>query len=55
MGQTEILAQESYGELLGLLGWFSLHGSIPVLIGGWAVFAYNSCARTLVKFFDGEY
>ena len=42
MSQTEILAQESYNELLNLLDWFSLHGPIPTLIGGWAVFAYNS-------------
>jgi len=42
MSQTEILAQESYNELLNLLDWFSLHGPIPTLIGGWAVFTYNS-------------
>ena len=42
MAEVEVLAEESYNELLGLLYWFSLHGPIPTLIGGWAVFIYNS-------------
>ncbi len=42
MAEVEVLAEESYRELLDLLNWFSLHGPIPTLIGGWAVFIYNS-------------
>ncbi len=47
MSQTEILAQESYNKLLNLLDGLSLHGSIPTLIGGWAMFAYNSYLRSV--------
>jgi len=42
MGQSRILADHSYRELLSLLDWFYLHGPIPIIIGGWAVFFYNS-------------
>ena len=42
MGQRNILADHSYRELLSLLDWFYLHGPIPIIIGGWAVFLYNS-------------
>lgn len=42
MGEAEILAEASYQELLNLLDWFYLHGPIPIVIGGWAVFFYNS-------------
>lgn len=42
MVEAEVLAEESYRELLELLDWFSLYGPIPTLIGGWAVFVYNS-------------
>jgi len=37
-----ILAEHSYKELLSLLDWFYLHGPIPIIIGGWAVFFHNS-------------
>lgn len=42
MANFEVLAEHSYEELLNLLEWFSSFSLIPVLIGGWAVFAYNS-------------
>lgn len=42
MASFEVLAEHSYEELLNVLEWFSNFGLIPVLIGGWAVFAHNS-------------
>jgi len=42
MSDFEVLSGESYKELIGILEWFSHVGYIPVLIGGWAVFVYNS-------------
>ena len=42
MASFEVLAEESYNELLNLLEWFSHFSLIPTLIGGWAVFVYNS-------------
>jgi len=42
MASFEVLAEESYKELLSLLEWFSHFSLIPTLIGGWAVFVYNS-------------
>ena len=42
MAKFEVLAEESYKELLNLLNWFSNFSFIPTLIGGWAVFVYNS-------------
>jgi hypothetical protein len=42
MASFEVLADESYKELLNLLEWFSHFSLIPTLIGGWAVFVYNS-------------
>ncbi|MDH5440904.1 MAG: hypothetical protein OEY31_09895 [Candidatus Bathyarchaeota archaeon] len=42
MASVEVLAEESYRELLNLLEWFSHFSLIPTLIGGWAVFVYNS-------------
>jgi len=42
MGEYEVVAEESYKELLNLLEWCSLFGPIPTLVGGWAVFVYNS-------------
>jgi len=42
MAKFEVLAEESYKELLNLLDWFSNFSFIPTLIGGWAVFVYNS-------------
>jgi hypothetical protein len=42
METTRILADHSYRELLNLLDWFYHHGPIPTIIGGWAVFFYNS-------------
>jgi hypothetical protein len=40
--QLEILIDDSYDELTSLLKWFSLFGPIPTIIGGWAVYFYNS-------------
>jgi len=40
--QLEILAKDSYNELLSLLKWFTHFGPIPTIIGGWAVYFYNS-------------
>jgi len=42
MEQRRILADHSYREFVSLLDWFYLHGPIPIIIGGWAVFFYNS-------------
>jgi len=42
MSTGEVLAQESYEELINLLRWFSRSGPTPTLIGGWAVWMYNS-------------
>ncbi len=42
MSTSEVLAQESYKELINLLRWFSKSGPTPTLIGGWAVWMYNS-------------
>jgi len=42
MARYEVLAEESHRELLSLLRWFSHFSLIPTLIGGWAVFVYNS-------------
>lgn len=42
MASYEVLADESYSELLSILEWFSHFSLIPTLIGGWAVFVYNS-------------
>jgi len=42
MASFEVLAEESYKELLNILEWFSNFSLIPTLIGGWAVFVYNS-------------
>jgi len=42
MASYEVLAEESHKELLNLLEWFSHFSLIPTLIGGWAVFVYNS-------------
>ena len=40
--KLEILIYDSYHELVSLLKWFSLSGPIPTIIGGWAVYFYNS-------------
>jgi len=37
-----MLVEGSYNELVSLLKWFSLFGSIPTIIGGWAVYFHNS-------------
>ena len=37
-----VLAEHSFTELLNLLEWFNRRGPIPTIIGGWAVFFYNS-------------
>ena len=42
MSEAEILAEESFEELKELLRWFSHSGPVPTLIGGWAVWLYNS-------------
>lgn len=39
---SEILVEESRSELVWLLRWFSRFGPIPTIIGGWAVYFYNS-------------
>ena len=36
------IIKDSYNEVVSLLKWFSLHGPIPIIIGGWAVYFYNS-------------
>ncbi|MGQ9720962.1 MAG: hypothetical protein ACUVXA_06515 [Candidatus Jordarchaeum sp.] len=40
--QFEIIVEDSYKELVSLLKWFSFFGPIPTIIGGWAVYFYNS-------------
>lgn len=42
MSARDIIAEESHGELINLLRWFSKSGPTPTLIGGWAVWMYNS-------------
>jgi len=42
MEERGVLARHSYQELLDLLLWFHHQGPIPIIIGGWAVFCYNS-------------
>ena len=42
MERYEILSEKSYQELLGVVEWFSHFSLIPTLVGGWAVFVYNS-------------
>jgi len=38
----KILAEHSYSELEALLIWFHHQGPTPIIIGGWAVYFYNS-------------
>lgn len=42
MSNREILAEYSYQELIKLGHHFSHYGPIPNIIGGWAVYFYNS-------------
>ena len=42
MNSLKVLVEESYSELVSLLKWFSHFGPIPTIIGGWAVYFYNS-------------
>lgn len=42
MSDREILAEHSYDELIKLGHHFSHYGPIPNVIGGWAVYFYNS-------------
>lgn len=42
MGNRDILAGNSYNELLDLSNFFNRYGPIPIIIGGWAVYIYNS-------------
>lgn len=42
MENKELLAEHSYHELETLLIWFQHQGPTPVIIGGWAVYFYNS-------------
>jgi len=42
MASYKVLAEKSYSELSSILEWFSHFSLIPTLIGGWAVFVYNS-------------
>ena len=42
MEKLNLLANHSYKELLDLLLWFHHQGPVPIIIGGWAVYSYNS-------------
>ena len=42
MALRNVLARHSFEELLSLLDWFTRRGPIPTIIGGWAVYFYNS-------------
>jgi hypothetical protein len=42
MASLSLLAEHSYNELLDLLLWFHHQGPAPIIIGGWAVYSYNS-------------
>lgn len=42
MALRNVLARHSFDELLSLLDWFTRRGPIPTIIGGWAVYFYNS-------------
>jgi hypothetical protein len=42
MSDKTILAEHSYKELVELSHHFHHYGPIPIIIGGWAVFFYNS-------------
>ena len=42
MVELTVVARHSYRELLDLLLWFHHQGPTPILIGGWAVYLYNS-------------
>ena len=42
MSNREILAENSYQELIKLGHHFAYYGPIPNIIGGWAVYFYNS-------------
>ena len=42
MEELTVVARHSYREFLDLLLWFHHQGPTPILIGGWAVYLYNS-------------
>ena len=42
MEELTVIARHSYQELLDLLMWLHHQGPTPILIGGWAVYLYNS-------------
>ena len=42
MEKSGILAEHSFKELQDLLLWFHHQGPVPIIIGGWAVYSYNS-------------
>jgi len=42
MEELTVVARHSHRELLDLLLWFHHQGPTPILIGGWAVYLYNS-------------
>ena len=42
MSERTILAKHSYQEFIDLSHHFHYYGPIPIIIGGWAVFFYNS-------------
>ncbi|MBD3207693.1 hypothetical protein GF319_15295 [Candidatus Bathyarchaeota archaeon] len=42
MENRNILAEHSFRELKDLLLWFHHQGPFPIIIGGWAVYSYNS-------------
>ncbi|MBM3292594.1 hypothetical protein FJY84_07940, partial [Candidatus Bathyarchaeota archaeon] len=42
MSQNNLyLSSYSFKELENLAEWFEMHGPIPTVIGGWAVFSFN--------------
>jgi hypothetical protein len=42
MENRNVLAEHSFKELQDLLLWFHHQGPVPIIIGGWAVYSYNS-------------
>ena len=47
MSLNEILAKQSYKELVNLSIFFKKHGPYPIIIGGWAVYIYNSYSGSI--------
>lgn len=42
MENRNLLAEHSFEEMQDLLLWFHHQGPVPIIIGGWAVYSYNS-------------